>query len=457
MMKLPPNDIELEKVILGAYIIEPDSYYNYPVESDSFYKHEHQIICTCIKEIADKGGDIDLITMNQRLTAKEEIERIGGVMYLAELTQNVASAGHLEYHVAILQNLSQRRKMITKANELLSSCYDMSDDQQYMTKLTELNESATNSSEESVVTNQQAIESLRKRVEENQTRTDRLTGVPTGLRKVDDFSYGLQGGELIVIGGQSSQGKTSLALSITKNTIVDYDTKAAMISFEMTNEQIVARMASQSSGVDSKKILNSKLFKDEMEQFDSAVSLLESKPFYMLKKTSMSIENLLAFIRKLKLKYDIDIVIIDFLQRMRPNNGMNKTDFYAYASQKLKDVALELNIPIVLLSQLNRDKDRPEPTMDRLRASGEIEEAADTILMIWRPEYYGIEEIEYKGERYSSDGLAWLKIEKGRNMGVGKILLRFTPELTKFDNFEENTQFEDRYDPNAGLNDNEPF
>jgi replicative DNA helicase len=279
-----------------------------------------------------------------------------------------------------------------------------------------------------------------------------MTGIPTGIAKFDKFSYGMQKGDLIVIGAQSSQGKTSLALTIANNSTGRFGSKGAIFNLEMTNEQVMARMISQATGLNSKDLLNKKLNKDEYELYNEGLGHFNERELFLVKNSSISYERLSATIRKLKIKKDIDFVVVDFLQRLRPSQGMTKVDFYAYVAQKLKDIALELGIVIILLSQLNRDKDRPEPTMDRLRSSGEIEEAADTILLLWRPEYYKIDDIEYKGTSISSHGLAWMKIEKGRNIGTGEILLKFHPSTTKFEDYEEENRVDvESYNPHAGF------
>jgi len=435
--KLPPQAIEVEEAVLGAMMLERDCFLNNPVKKEWFYKNEHQKIIECIEELVNESIPIDLLQVTKRLKDKSYLEEVGGPGEITKLTRRVASAAHIEFHIKIIKQEFAKRELIRISSEITNKCYDSSIDINDLFSFTQ-NELANvmsydnedSSTNYSDVAND-VIEDLMSEVQ---------MGIKTGLSKFDNFAGGIHNSDLIIIAGETSQGKTSLALSMIRNCAKN-NIPIAAYSLEMTDKQLVVRITAQESGINSKRMLYNKLTIDERAFAISELKRMKNLPIYFDSTANNDIDKVCTSIRKLKIKYNVGLVLVDFIQDMK---GAETETGVAEIGRKLKNIAKELNIPVIALSQLSRDKSNPEPTNSRLRGSGQLEEKADVVLLIYRPEYYGKSYSE-PHENVNTHGTAQVRIAKGRNIGIGSFILNFNKETTNFYDYfteDELNQFE---------------
>ena len=342
-----------------------------------------------------------------------------------------------------------QREMIRVSTEIQTKAYDDTIDiddliSEAENKLAAIQE--TGQSKEA--TTSDAVRCLKERIRLNINNTG-LSGIGTGLYKFDQFSGGLQKTDLIIIAGESSQGKTSLALTILKNAVLKYKAKAAVYSLEMDKVQLTARIISQETSISSKRILNQKLTNTEINNVIQTADKIGELPIYFDESSTSTIDQICTSMRRLKLKYGINLAIVDYLQLVG-SSLKNKTDesLIADIARRLKNVAKDLGISVIALSQLSRTTNgNHRPTKNRLRGSGQIEEAADVVMMIWRPETYEIDEFQEPHSGIITSGLAECMIEKGRNIGTGSFLLKFNPETTAFYDYAPELDNESSYYP----------
>lgn len=461
--KIPPQAIEVEEAVLGALMLERDAYITIAdiIDTQSFYKQEHQKIFEAIKYLSSNNRPIDLLMVTQELKNRDLLEVVGGPMMITQLTSRVASAAHIEFHSRIIAQKFMQREMIRISTEIQTKAYDDAIDVDDLITEAE-NELAsiqqTGQSKESNIS--EGIRGLKERITCNQKNTG-LSGTGTGIFKFDQFSGGLQKTDLLIIAGESSQGKTSLALTILKNAVMKYNARAAVYSLEMDKVQLVARLIAQETGISAKKILNQKLSKEEISQVSSIAKIMNNLPVFFDESSTSTIDQICTSIRRLKIKYDIGLAVVDYLQLV--GSGLkNKTDEAQIAeiARRLKNVAKDLGISVVALSQLSRTTNgNHRPTKSRLRGSGQIEEAADVVMLIWRPETYEIDQFPEPHKGIATSGLAECLIEKGRNIGTGSFLLKFNPETTGFYDYDPRYESQPDYlNPNSRIEkEHEPF
>lgn len=444
--RIPPQAIEVEEAVLGALMLERDAYITIAdiIDTRSFYKEEHQKIFEVIKYLSTHGKPIDLLIVTQELKNRNLLEMVGGPLMITQLTSRVASASHIEHHARIIAQSSIARELIRITTERGTQAYDQSIDidetlsglQNDLVSLLE-----TGKSKESTISD--AIKEVYERIEWNRNNTG-LSGIGTGLYNFDKFTGGLQKTDLIIIAGESSQGKTSLALSILKNAVIKYGAIATVYSLEMSKSQLVARIISQETDISAKNILNRTLASDQINCIARTAKILNDLPVFFDESSSSTIDQICISIRRLKIKHGINLVIVDYLQLI--GSGLkNKTEESQIAeiARRLKNVAKELNISVIALSQLSRNSTNPKPSTNRLRGSGQILEASDVCLLIWRPVEYDITEFSEPHKGILTEGLAECIIAKGRNVGTGSFLLKFNPLTTCFYDYtpEYNQEF----------------
>ncbi len=452
--KLPPQAVEVEEAVLGSLMLERDAFYQISdiLNAQSFYLDKHQTIFAAIHNLINQGKPIDLILVTQELVAAGKLEDIGGPLYITQLTSKVASAAHIEHHARIIVQKAIARELIRITTTAGVMAYDESIDiEETQSKLQNdlIGLLETGNNRESNISD--ALTEIKDRINWNQ-RNSGLSGIGTGLFNYDQFTGGLQKTDLIIIAGESSQGKTSLALTMLKNAVMRHKARAAVYSLEMSKSQLVARILSQETDISAKKILNKTLANAEINEIIKVSESLNSLPVFFDESSSSNIDQICNSIRKLKLKHEINLVVVDYLQLVG-SNLKNRTDESQIAdiTRRLKNVAKELNISVIALSQLSRDRLHPKPTKNRLRGSGQIEEAADIVVLIWRPEDY---EMDTFGEPYKgvkTAGLAEVIIAKGRNIGTASFLLKFNPETTGFYDYSPRIEAAIGYNPNAYL------
>jgi replicative DNA helicase len=440
--KLPPQAIEVEEAVLGALMLERDAYVTVAdiVDTGSFYKDEHQKIFEAIKFLSTHEKPVDLLMVTQELKNREQLEEIGGASYITQLTRRVASAAHIEFHARIIAQKFIQRELIRVSSEIQSKSYDDTLDVDDLIDFSET--SLFKIAEGNIKKETRPIRPVLKEaidlIELARHRKDGLSGVPSGFTAIDRITSGWQKTDLIIIAARPSMGKTAFVLSMARNMAVDHTKSVAVFSLEMSSIQLINRLISAETELSSQKIKNGRLEDWEWVHLHNKISRLDKAPIFIDDTPALSIFEFRAKCRRLKMQHDIQCVIVDYLQLMTAGIDMrgSREQEVSTISRSLKAIAKELEIPIIALSQLNRSVESREgkrPQLSDLRESGAIEQDADIVCFIHRPEYYGIT-TDDSGN--SLIGVAELIIAKHRNGATSDVHLSFRKELAKFSDME---------------------
>ncbi|MBT8267706.1 MAG: replicative DNA helicase [Bacteroidia bacterium] len=461
--KIPPQALDLEEVVLGAMMIDKkgvDEVIDI-LSPDAFYKEAHQYIFEAIYKLFESSEPIDLLTVSAQLRKDKKLDLVGGDFYLISLTQKVSSSAHIEFHARIILQKFIQRSLIKISNEIIEDSYDESQDvfdllDKAEAKLYEVTQGNIKKSSE---TAQELVIQAKRKIEEISNK-EGLSGIPSGFDKVDRVTSGWQDSDLIIIAARPGMGKTALTLSMARNISVNQDIPVAFFSLEMSSVQLITRLISSETGLSSEKLRTGRLEKHEWEQLNVKVKALEKAPLFIDDTPSLSIFDLRAKARRLKSKHDIQLIVVDYLQLMTTGSsqkGGNREQEISMISRNLKALAKELSVPVIALSQLSRAVETrggsKRPILSDLRESGAIEQDADIVSFIYRPEYYKIDEWDDE-ERTPTEGQAELIIAKHRNGGLDNIRLKFIGHLGKFDNLDDfDSPFEFHSKMNAAAND----
>ncbi len=461
--KIPPQALDLEEVVLGAMMIDKkgvDEVIDI-LSPDAFYKEAHQYIFEAIYKLFESSEPIDLLTVSAQLRKDKRLDMVGGDFYLISLTQKVSSSAHIEFHARIILQKFIQRSLIRISNEIIEDSYDESQDvfdllDKAEARLYEVTQGNIKKSSESA---QELVIQAKKKIEEISNK-EGLSGIPSGFDKVDRVTSGWQDSDLIIIAARPGMGKTALTLSMARNISVNKDIPVAFFSLEMSSVQLITRLISSETGLSSEKLRTGRLEKHEWEQLNVKVKALEKAPLFIDDTPSLSIFDLRAKARRLKSKHDIKLIVVDYLQLMTTGasqKGGNREQEISMISRNLKALAKELSVPVIALSQLSRAVETrggsKRPILSDLRESGAIEQDADIVSFIYRPEYYKIDEWDDE-ERTPTEGQAELIIAKHRNGGLDSIRLKFIGHLGKFDNLDDfDSPFEFHSKMNAAAND----
>jgi replicative DNA helicase len=458
--KIPPQALELEEAVLGAMLIDKkgvDEVIDI-LQPDAFYKTSHQLIFEAIYQLFQDSQPIDLLTVSSELRKKGKLEAVGGEFYLVQLSQRVASSAHIEFHARIILQKFIQRSLIKISNEIIESAYKESTDvfdllDEAESKLYDVTQGNIKKSSE---TAQNLVLEAKKKIEEISKR-DGLSGVSTGFEKLDKLTSGWQPSDLIIIAARPGMGKTALTLSMARNIAVGKQIPVAFFSLEMSSVQLITRLISSETGLSSEKLRTGKLADHEWQQLNVKVTDLEKAPLFIDDTPSLSIFDLRAKARRLSSQHGIKLIVVDYLQLMTAGASLktgNREQEISTISRNLKALAKELNIPVIALSQLSRAVETrggtKRPMLSDLRESGAIEQDADIVSFIYRPEYYNIDEWD-DDERTPSEGQAEFIVAKHRNGGLDNIRLKFVGHLGKFedlDSFDSPFEFQSKMNPN---------
>jgi replicative DNA helicase len=442
--KLPPQAIELEQAILGAMMLDKNAINDTMdiLTPASFYDPKHAYIYNAIRQLFAKTNPIDLLTVTNELRNSGELELSGGPQYIAQLTSRVASAAHAEFHARIISQKFIQREIIRMCSEVLTEAYDETTDVFDLLNKAEgdLFKIAENNMKKQVDVVQNVIKEAIKEIEKAAQNSDGISGVPTGFRDLDKLTSGWQRSDMIVIAARPAMGKTAFVLSMARNTAVDYNMGVAIFSLEMSSVQLVKRLIASESRISAEKLRKGDLAEHEFQQLHSRITKLATAPIYIDDTAGLSIFDLRAKCRRLKSQFNIQMVIIDYLQLMTAGGGKgtgNREQEISTISRSIKEIAKELNIPIIALSQLSRSVETrggdKKPILSDLRESGAIEQDADIVSFLYRPEYYGLMTTD-EGE--SNQGVGEIIVAKHRNGATDSVRLKFISEYARFDNFD---------------------
>lgn len=440
---MQPQAVDIEKMVLGALMVDKDAFsvVSEILHPETFYEPRSQKIYKAIQTLSLNEDPVDIMTVVEELKREGTLDNIGGAGYILELSERVASSAHIEYHAKILAQKYLARQLISFASVIETKAFDetvdvdelMQEAEGSLFELSQKNMRQDYTQIDPVV--KQAVEILQKAA----ANKGGLTGIPTGYAKLDDYTSGWQRSDFVIIAGRPAMGKTSFALSLAKNIAVDYDTPIAFFSLEMNNVQLVNRLISNVCEIEGKKILNGQLDDEEWKRLDKNVRKLQAAPIYIDDTPGMSIFELRTKARRLVREKGVQVIMIDYLQLMNANGARfgSRQEEVSTISRSLKGLAKELDIPVLALSQLNRTVEGREgidgkrPQLSDLRESGAIEQDADMVLFVHRPEYYRIFTDEKGNDLH---GKAQIIIAKHRKGGTGDVLLNFRGEFTRFEN-----------------------
>ncbi len=442
--KIPPQSVDIEQAVLGAMMLEKNAVTDTidMLHPQSFYDPKHQYIYNAIRELFGSSSPIDLITVSEKLRQKGELEASGGAAYLSLLTGRVSSTAHIEYHARIISEKFIKRELIRMSSEVIREAYDETNDVfDVLNKAEgELFKIAEKNMGKNVDTMQNVVRQAIEEIEKASQNTDGISGVPTGFFELDKVTAGWQRSDMIVIAARPAMGKTAFVLSMARNTAVDHGMGVAVFSLEMSSVQLVKRLIASEARLSAEKLRKGDLKDHEFQQLHSRITKLSTAPIYIDDTPGISIFDLRAKCRRLKLQYDIQMVIIDYLQLMTAGGSKgsgNREQEISSISRSIKEIAKELNVPIIALSQLSRSVETrggdKRPMLSDLRESGAIEQDADIVSFIYRPEYYGFLQDE---DGNSNQGVGEIIIAKHRNGSLENVKLRFVGEFARFENMD---------------------
>ncbi|MFL2592356.1 MAG: replicative DNA helicase [Flavobacteriaceae bacterium] len=467
--KLPPQAVDLEEVVLGAMMIDKkgvDEVIDI-LQPEAFYKESHQLIFNAIISLFEKQEPIDIKTVSFQLKKDGNLNSVGGDYYLIELSQKVSSSAHIEFHSRIILQKFIQRKLISISNDIIEESYDETSD--VFDLLDKAESKIYDISQRNLKKNTQSAEDLvlaaKKKIEEI-SKKEGLSGIASGFGEIDRLTSGWQPSDLIIVAARPGMGKTAFTLSMARNISVENNMPVAFFSLEMSAIQLITRLISSETGLNSEKLRTGKLEKFEWELLNVKVTNLENAPLYIDDTPSLSIFELRAKARRLSSQFGIKLIVVDYLQLMTLGSSQksgNREQEISTISRNLKALAKELDIPIIALSQLSRAVElrggTKRPILSDLRESGAIEQDADIVSFLYRPEYYKIDEWDDE-ERSPALGQAEFIVAKHRNGGLSSIKLKFINSLGKFENlssFENPFEYQSKINTDKKVNPDQAF
>lgn len=448
--KIPPQAIELEVAVLGAVLID-NSAIDQVIDilsPESFYRDEHKLIFEAIKTLFGNSQPVDILTVANELRSKAALESVGGEYYLIQLSQKVSSSAHSEFHARIIVQKYIQREMIRVASGIINKAFDETTD--VFDLLDEAEQELFDVAHGNIVKNYESAQDLIKqaihRIEEISKR-EGLSGVPSGFTKVDRVTSGWQQSDLVILAARPGMGKTAFVLSMARNMAIDHKSPVAVFSLEMSSIQLITRLISSETGLNSEKLRKGNLDEHEWQQLTTKVRTLEKAPLYIDDTPALSVFDLRAKCRRLVSQNGVRLIVVDYLQLMTVGGSGkqsgNREQEISTISRSLKSIAKELKVPVIALSQLSRAVEtrggNKRPLLSDLRESGAIEQDADIVSFIYRPEYYDITEWE---DGSPCEGQGEFIIAKHRNGSLQNIKLRFQANLAKFSDIEESDGYE---------------
>ncbi|WP_185868914.1 replicative DNA helicase [Blattabacterium cuenoti] len=446
--KIPPQALDLEEAIIGSIMIDKKGLDEIVdiLFPEIFYKKAHQEIFESVQRLYHNSNPIDLYTVSNELRKNGKLELAGGEFYLIKLTQKVVSSAHIEYHSRIVLQKFLLRKLINISSNIIQKCYEESTDvfdllDHAESKLFEMNQKylIEKKHETTQCLVKSAIDKIRK------VEKERLSGISSGFYKMDQITSGWQNSDLIIIASRPGMGKTTFMLSMVENIVIEQKIPVLVFSLEMSSIQLITRLISSETGISLEKIKKANLSKLDWECLMNKTENLKNAPLFIDDTPSLSIFGLRSKCRRFISQHGVKLILIDYLQLMVINDHglklQNREQEISVISRNLKSIAKELDIPVIALSQLSRAVETrggsKRPLLSDLRESGAIEQDADIVLFIYRPEYYGFKIWDYDGNNDSCIGQAEIIIAKHRNGGLDKFRLRFISNQAKFVNLEE--------------------
>jgi replicative DNA helicase len=432
--RLPPQNLEAEQSVLGAILLENGALLKCLeiLREEDFYRESHRRIFGAILELFDRGEAIDLVTLSDLLLRKKELEGVGGATYLAEIASAIPTAANIRYHSKIVREKALLRSLLRSSTDIASRIYEEAGDAEELLDFAEKSvfDISENRNRGSFAVLRDAVKDSFTMIEELYARKEAITGVPSGFLDLDEKTTGFQRGDLIVVGGRPSMGKTALSLNLAQHVAVDLKEPVAIFSLEMSTRQLVLRMLCSEGKVDSNRVRKGHIEKAEWRKLTAAAGRLTEAPIFIDDSSAINVLEMRAKARRLKMEHGLSLVVVDYLQLMRGRASFERREQeISDISRSLKALAKELDVPVVALSQLNRGVELrvdKHPTLADLRESGAIEQDADVILFLYREEVYDHNNREKQGK-------AEVIIAKQRNGPTGTVHLHYLDYCTRFE------------------------
>ncbi len=441
--RVPPQAIDLEEAVLGALMLEQNALTAVIdiLHPDVFYKESHKIIYAAIQRLFAKSEAIDILTVTNELKSSAELELIGGAYFITQLTGRVASTANIEYHARIIAQKYIQRELIRISSEIIKDAFEDTTDVFDLLDRAEKNlfSVSENNFRRDYDNMQSLVRDAIKDIQAARDHEGNLRGVPSGFTELDRITAGWQKSDLIIIAARPGMGKTAFVLSMARNIAVDFNIPVAFFSLEMSSIQLVTRLISSETMLPADKLKKGTLENYEWEQLNAKIGKLVDAPLFIDDTPALSIFELRAKCRRLKAQHNIQMVVVDYIQLMSigGDNKGNREQEISTISRSLKALAKELNVPVITLSQLNRSVETrggsKRPILSDLRESGAIEQDADLVCFIYRPEYY---KLDTDDEGNSTKGLAEIIIAKHRNGALADVKLQFIDRFAKFTDYE---------------------
>ncbi|MBI3005965.1 MAG: replicative DNA helicase [Ignavibacteriales bacterium] len=438
--RVPPQAMDIEMAVLGAMLLEKEAIGKAleVLNENVFYKPAHTSIFKAMIGLFERSEPVDLITLSEELRRRGELEKIGGEYYLTELTGKVTSGANVEFHAHIILEKALMRQLIATSSEVIGRAF--SDSEDALDLLDNAEQRIFDISEQrmkkSFVSMNTAVHSTMELLQSIHGKHSGVTGVPSGFADLDNLTGGFQNSDLIIVAGRPSQGKTALVLSLARNASVLHDKSVGFFSLEMSNQQLVMRLICAEARVDAHKVRTGRLPEDEWRKLSTSVGRLYKAKIFIDDTPSLGILELRAKARRLKAEHNIDMIVVDYLQLMQgPKAAPSREQEISAISRSLKALAKEINVPVIALSQLNRaveNRSDKRPALADLRESGAIEQDADVVMFVHRPEMYGITEED--GE--PTEGLAQIIIGKQRNGPTDSVKVSFIKQYARFESYK---------------------
>lgn len=436
LVKLPPQNLEAEQSVLGAILIDNNALPRCLeiLDPEDFYKLSHRKIFFAMTDLFDKNEPIDLITLTDQLKKNDELEAVGGIAYLSLMVNMVPTAANVKYHSHIVREKALLRGLVQSANEIASKVYEDNLDAEDLVDYAERSifKISDKRVKASFVTLKEVIRDSFEMIERLYDKKETVTGVSSGFRDLDDLTTGFQKGDLIIVGGRPSMGKTAFALNIAQHVGLELREPVAIFSLEMAREQLAIRMLCAEAMVNSNSIRKGFIKKEDWHKLTSAASNLTGAPIFIDDTSGITVLELRAKARRLKIEHGLSLVIVDYLQLMRGKGSFERREQeISDISRSLKGLAKELSVPVIAVSQLNRSVEQrrpPTPILADLRESGAIEQDADVIIFLYRDEIYNKE---------AKKGHSEVIIAKQRNGPTGTVNLAFMSTCTRFLNMAD--------------------
>ncbi|MBW2146719.1 MAG: replicative DNA helicase [Deltaproteobacteria bacterium] len=439
LTKIPPQNIEAEQAVLGSILLDNEMIPRVVevIGERDFYRDSHRKVFHGILELFERNEPADLITLTNILRDKNQLDEVGGPAFMASLVENVSTAANVEYHARIVKEKAILRNIISAATEIVSRGFQNSGNVDEYLDYTQqvLLRIAEQRIRPSFYPIKELIKSGFAHIEKLYERKEAITGVPTGFDDFDRLTAGLQKSDLVVVAGRPGMGKTTFALNVATYAAVRSHVPVVIFSLEMSREQLALRMLCSEARVDSSRVRTGMLSERDWPRLTTAAGILSEAPIYVDDTPGLTSMELRAKARRLRAEHEMGLIIVDYLQIMSGlSRSENRQQEISEISRSLKGLAREMDVPLLVLSQLNRapEERKGRPQLADLRESGAIEQDADVVCLIYRPELYDIKTDE---DGNSLENVAKINIAKQRNGPTGDFHLTFSKEFTRFDNY----------------------